>query len=69
MRVLVADDHSIARRGLRRLLEVGMTVVAEAGDGLETIHLCIQHRPDARVLDLGMPTLLRSAFRVQACRS
>lgn len=58
MRVLVADDHSIVRRGVRRLLELaGMTVVGEAADGLETIHLCIQHRPDALVLDLGMPKL------------
>ena len=58
MRVLVADDHSIVRRGVRRLLEAaGMTVVAEAVDGLETIHLCIHHRPDVVVLDLGMPKL------------
>jgi two-component system response regulator EvgA len=43
---------------VRRLLEVeGMTVVAEAGDGLEAIHVCIHHRPDVLVLDLGMPEL------------
>lgn len=58
MRVLVADDHSIVRRGVCRLLEItGITVVAEAADGLETLHLCIQHRPDVLVLDLGMPKL------------
>jgi DNA-binding NarL/FixJ family response regulator len=58
VRVLVADDHFIVRRGLCRLLEIaGMTVVGEAVDGLETVHLCIQHRPDALVLDLGMPKL------------
>ena len=58
MRVLVADDYSIVRRGVRRLLEAaGMTVVAEAADGLETVNLSIHHRPDVLVLDLGMPEL------------
>jgi DNA-binding NarL/FixJ family response regulator len=54
----VADDHCIVRRGVRRLLEVaGMTVVAEAGDGLEAVHLCVHYPSDALVLDLGMPNL------------
>jgi two-component system, NarL family, response regulator NreC len=65
VRVLVADDHAVVRRGVRRLLEVaGVTVVAEAADGLETIRLCIQHRPDALVLDLSMPQL--NGFEVVA---
>jgi two-component system response regulator NreC len=56
--VLLADDHAIVRRGLRRLLEVaGLTVVAEAADGLETLHLCILHHPDILVLDIEMPRL------------
>jgi DNA-binding NarL/FixJ family response regulator len=50
---------------VRRLLEVaGMTVVGEAADGLEAIHLCIEHRPDVLVLDLGMPN--RNGFEVIA---
>lgn len=58
MRVLVADDYPIVRRGLRRLLEVaGLTVVAEAADGLEALHLCFQHHPDVLVLDIEMPGL------------
>ena len=58
MRVLLADDHSIVRRGLRALLEeAGHTVVAEAGDGLEAIRLCEEHRPDLLILDIGMPRL------------
>jgi DNA-binding NarL/FixJ family response regulator len=58
MQLLVADDHAIVRRGLRRLLEVaGLTVVAEAADGLEAFHLCLQHHPDVVVLDIEMPKL------------
>jgi DNA-binding NarL/FixJ family response regulator len=58
VQVLLADDHGIVRRGVRRLLEVaGMTVVAEAADGFDAIHRCIHHRPDVIVLDLGMPKL------------
>ena len=45
LRVLLADDHSIVRRGLRGLLEAaGLTVVAEAADGLEAVRLCEEHR-------------------------
>ena len=58
MRVLLADDHSIVRRGLRGLLEAaGQAVVAEASDGLEALSLCEEHRPDLVILDIGMPKL------------
>lgn len=58
MRALLADDHSIVRRGLRGLLETaGVTVIAEAGDGLEAVRLCEEHRPDLLVVDIGMPKL------------
>jgi two-component system, NarL family, response regulator NreC len=58
LRVLLADDHGIVRRGLRSLLEeTGHLVVAEAADGLEAVHLCDQHRPDLMVIDIGMPKL------------
>ena len=58
MRVLLADDHAIVRRGLRGLLEAaGFTVVAEAADGLDAIRLCEEHRPDTMILDIGMPRL------------
>jgi two-component system response regulator NreC len=58
LRVLLADDHGIVRRGLRSLLEeAGVTVVAEAADGLDAVRLCEEHRPDTVILDVGMPKL------------
>jgi DNA-binding NarL/FixJ family response regulator len=59
LRVLLADDHGIVRRGLRALLESepGLTVVAEAADGLEALRLCGEHQPDIVILDVGMPKL------------
>lgn len=58
MRVLLADDHGIVRRGLRSLIEeAGLSVVAEAADGLEALRLTEEHKPDLLVLDIGMPKL------------
>jgi response regulator NasT len=54
LRVLLADDHSIVRRGLRGLLETaGLTVVAEASDGLEAVHLCEEQRREILILDIA----------------
>ena len=59
MRVLLADDHGIVRRGLRTLLQTapGVTVVGEASDGMEAVRLCEQLRPDVLIVDVGMPAL------------
>lgn len=59
MRVLLADDHGIVRRGLRSLLETepGVTIVGDAADGLEVLRLCAEHQPDILILDIGMPKL------------
>ena len=69
MRVLLADDHSIVRRGLRSLIESepDMQVVAEASDGLEALRLCDEHQPDAIILDVAMPKMngIEVAERVQ----
>jgi two-component system, NarL family, response regulator NreC len=59
LRVLLADDHSIVRRGMRALLETdeSVEVVAEAADGLEALRLCEEHHPDLLILDVAMPKL------------
>ena len=59
LRILLADDHGIVRRGLKDLLEahVGWSVCAEAATGREAVDLCIEHRPQVAVLDLSMPEL------------
>jgi two-component system, NarL family, response regulator NreC len=55
--ILLADDHTMVRQGLRALLEEesGFTVVGEAKDGPETIALTESLRPDVLVVDLMMP--------------
>jgi DNA-binding NarL/FixJ family response regulator len=68
LRVLLADDHSIVRRGLKSLLEeAGHSVVGEAADGLEAVRLSEEHRPDLVILDVGMPKLngIEVAARIQ----
>jgi len=59
IRVLLADDHTIVRQGLRRLLETqaDFTVVAEADNGRAAVRLAIRHRPNVVVLDMAMPNL------------
>ena len=59
MNVLLADDHTLFREGLRSLLErmPGVTVVGEAGDGREALDLIDKERPDVAILDITMPAL------------
>ncbi|MFD5192200.1 response regulator transcription factor, partial [Streptomyces sp. NPDC058357] len=57
--VLIADDQPMQRFGFRMLLESqdDMTVVGEAGNGLEALGLVQQHRPDVALMDIRMPLL------------
>lgn len=57
--VLLADDHSIVRAGLRRIVEESgdMAVVAEASDGREAVQLVRKHQPDVAVIDISMPEI------------
>lgn len=59
VRVILADDHTIVRKGLRVLLEEAgfIDVVAEAQDGREILELVARHRPDVVVMDISMPHL------------
>lgn len=57
-RILLADDHTIVRQGLRAILErEGYEVVGEASDGREAISFAEKFRPDVAVLDISMPLL------------
>jgi len=57
IKVLLADDHSIVRAGLRRIVEESgdMVVVAEAADGQEAIQQAHETMPDVAVIDISMP--------------
>jgi DNA-binding NarL/FixJ family response regulator len=59
IRILLADDHRVVRKGLCLLLESqpGFKVVAEASDGREAVALAETHTPDIAVLDVAMPAL------------
>ena len=70
IKVLLADDHSIVRAGLRRIVEESgdIEVVAEAADGREAIQLVEKTAPDVAVIDISMPGLdgLEVIGRLQA---
>ena len=70
IRILLADDHTLVRAGIRGLLEglSGVEVVGEAGDGTEAMRQAHDLRPDLVLLDVGMPGLngLEAAARIMA---
>ena len=66
IRVLLADDHTLIRAGLRMVVlsHPDFTVVGEANDGREAVALAEQLKPDVVVMDIGMPSL----NGIEACR-
>jgi two-component system, NarL family, response regulator NreC len=59
LRILLADDHTVVRQGLRKVLEARpeWQVVAEAGDGREAVRMAEETKPDVAILDVAMPLL------------
>jgi two-component system response regulator NreC len=59
LRILLADDHTLLRQGLRKILQErsDWEVVAEAGDGREAVRQTLAVQPDIAILDIGMPLL------------
>lgn len=59
LRILIGDDHTLVRQGLRKILEEqpGWEVVAETGDGRQAVKEGLSLQPDVIILDIGMPLL------------
>ncbi|HLN03759.1 MAG TPA: response regulator transcription factor [Bryobacteraceae bacterium] len=72
IRVLLADDHTVMRNGLRLLLErqPNLVVVGEASDGRETVRLAESAAPQVVVMDIAMPNLngIEAARQITAAR-
>jgi DNA-binding NarL/FixJ family response regulator len=68
-RIILADDHILVRKGIKRIIQEdgNMEVVAEAGDGLELLELLQKITPDLVILDISMPRLrgLEAAGRIK----
>src|SRR5688572_2390273 len=59
LRILLGDDHTVVRQGLRKILEdhEGWQVIGEAANGRDAVRLALALQPDVAVLDIGMPLL------------
>ena len=59
IRILLADDHTILRSGIRSLLEdePGLSVIGEAEDGRTAVNMACQLKPDVVIMDIAMPLL------------
>lgn len=70
IRVVLADDHAVVRKGIREFLEEegDISVVAEAANGAQAVALVAEHQPDVAVLDIQMPgvTGIEATRRIKA---
>jgi two-component system, NarL family, response regulator NreC len=59
LRIVLADDHAMVRKGFRLILnqEADLEVIAEAGNGPEAVRLAIELRPDLVIMDIAMPEM------------
>ena len=59
VRILLADDHTLVRAGIRALVDgiEGTAIVAEADNGRDAVALCREHRPDLAIMDISMQQL------------
>jgi len=59
IRVLLVEDHTVVRQGLRRILEMeaGIEIVGEEGDGRRALELAQRLRPDVAIIDISLPNL------------
>ena len=69
IKVMLVEDHTIVREGLKPLLEgKGIHVVGEAGDGLQAVRMARNANPDVVIMDIGLPHLggIEAARRIVA---
>jgi len=70
IRVVLADDHAVVRKGIREFLddEDDIEVVAEAENGVQAVALALSHHPDVMVLDIQMPEMtgIEAARKIKA---
>jgi DNA-binding NarL/FixJ family response regulator len=59
LRILIGDDHTLVRQGIKKILEdrTEWTVVAEASDGRDAVRLALETNPDVAILDVEMPNM------------
>src|SRR5512143_907749 len=71
IRILLAEDQTLMRQGLKTLLELepGLKVIAEAADGREAVKLALQLRPDITLMDVQMPNLNGVEATAEICRA
>jgi NarL family two-component system response regulator LiaR len=70
VKIIIADDHTVVRKGTRQILEEqgGFKIVGEAGNGEEAVHLVETLKPDLAIIDVAMPVMdgIEATKRIKA---